>query len=203
PGLVAYPGRDHVAPAVDEAAVDGRSHAPGPLRVLHTAAMVPGKGLHRLLDALAALAARHPERPFVLDVAGAAPATTYARAVRRQAARLGLETRVQVHGLLRGDALAALYRRSHVLALPSDREAYSLSCLEALGYGLPVLATSAGGLGEMITPGREGALLDPHDTPAWTAALARLSADRAALAMQGRAALARYRKHATWREVAA
>src|SRR6185369_14261662 len=57
PGLVARPGRDHVAPGVDEALVAERSRAPGPLRVLHAAALVPAKGLDRLLDALARLAA--------------------------------------------------------------------------------------------------------------------------------------------------
>ena len=48
-----------------------------------------------------------------------------------------------------------MFRRSQVFALPSDREAYSLACLEALGFGLPVLATSCGGLSEMITDGRK------------------------------------------------
>jgi glycosyltransferase involved in cell wall biosynthesis len=202
PGLVARAGRDHVAPDVDDAAVDRRSHAPGPLRVLHLASVVPAKGLHRLLRALAALAARHPRRDFTLDVAGATPSAAYARAVGRQAARVGLAGRVRLHGQLRGAALHALCRQSHVMALPSDREAYSLACLEALGFGLPVLATAAGGLGEMLTHGREGALLDPDDGDAWTDALDRLASDRGALAVMGRAALARYRAHATWREVA-
>jgi glycosyltransferase involved in cell wall biosynthesis len=208
PGLVARAGRDHVTPDVDEAAVERRSRAPGPLRVLHLASVVPAKGLHRLLAALAALAARqrqsdpHAGRDFTLDVAGATPDADYARAVGRQAARLGLGSRVRLHGQLRGAALHALCRQSHVMALPSDREAYSLACLEALGFGLPVLATSAGGLGEMITHEREGALLPPEDGDAWTGALERLASDRGALASMGRAALARYQAHETWQEVA-
>ena len=202
PGLVAHAGRDHIAPAVDEADVDQRSRAPGPLRILHLASVVPAKGLHRLLTALATVAARHPQRDFTLDVAGATPSPAYARAVLRQAARLGLASRVRLHGQLNGAALHALCRRSHVMALPSDREAYSLACLEALGFGLPVLATSAGGLGEMIAQDREGALLAPDDGDAWAAALGRLAVDRGVLAAMGRAALARYRGHATWRQVA-
>ena len=97
----------------------------------------------------------------------------------------------------------SLFRQSHILALPSDREAYPLSCLEALGFGLPVLASSSGGTGEMFHHGREGFLLDPHDTGAWAGALRSLADDRGALRAMAGAAVARYRSHATWREAAA
>ncbi len=107
------------------------------------------------------------------------------------------------YGLLRGSPLSALFRRSQIFALPSDREAYSLACLEALGHGVPVLATSQGGLGEMITNGEQGYLIDPDDTEAWAARLVELATDRARLGEMSRAALARYREHATWAEVAA
>jgi glycosyltransferase involved in cell wall biosynthesis len=116
--------------------------------------------------------------------------------------RLGLDDRVQFHGERTGAELAALFRRSHVLALPSDREAYSLSCLEALGFGLPVLAPASGGMSEMIAHHREGFLLDPGDTRAWGRALRVLAEDRGALRAMAGAAVARYRAHSTWREAA-
>lgn len=198
PAIVVHPGRDHVAPDVDDAVIEERSRAPGPLRVLYAAAVRPEKGLHRLLDALA----RIPDRPFTLDVVGRPASPRYARAIRRQIARLGFEAQVRLHGEHTGAALAALFRGSHVLALPSDREAYSLSCLEALGFGLPVLAPSSGGMGEMIDSGREGFLLDPGDTDAWARALGALAVDRGLVRTMSRAALARYRAHTTWREAA-
>jgi glycosyltransferase involved in cell wall biosynthesis len=206
PSMVAYPGRDHVAPAVEPAWIDARGAQGGPLRVLHVATGLPHKGLHRLLEALARAAA--PTRgggaglDFTLDVVGRPPPPRYARALQRQMARPALRGRIRQHGERRGAELAAIYRRSHLLALPSDREAYSLACLEALGFGLPVLATSSGGLPEMLTEGREGHLIDPDDLDGWASALRRLGADRAALRAMGRAALARYQRHATWRQVA-
>src|SRR5262249_22788475 len=109
---------------------------------------------------------------------------------------------VRFHGERTGAELAALFRGSQVLALPSDREAYSLSCLEALGFGLPVLAPSTGGMNEMIAHGREGFLLDPDDGEAWARALRMLGEDRGALRAISGAALARYRAHPTWREAA-
>jgi glycosyltransferase involved in cell wall biosynthesis len=199
PSIVIHPGRDHVTPELDDRAIEERSRAAGPLRLLYAGAVTPRKGLHRLLDALGRL----PGQAFTLDVAGHLASPRYGRVVRRQIERLGLGARVRLHGGRAGADLQALFRGSQVLALPSDREAYSLSCLEALGFGLPVLATSWGGLGEMIQHGREGFLLDPHDPDAWARTLAALAADREALGSMARAALARYRAHATWREAAA
>ncbi len=198
PAVVIHPGRDHVTPDVDEAFIDDRSRAPGPLRVLYAGAVTPQKGLHRLLAALA----RVPGRPFTLDVVGRPARPRYAREIRRQVRRLRLDAQVQFHGERTGPALAALFRRSQVLALPSDREAYSLSGLEALGFGLPVLAPSSGGMSEMIEHRREGFLLAPDDADAWALALRMLGEDRDALRAISRAALARYRAHATWREAA-
>ena len=55
---------------------------------------------------------------------------------------------------------------------------------------------------EMIEPRREGFLLDPDDTDAWARALRALAEDRGTLSAMSRAALVRYRAHATWREAA-
>jgi glycosyltransferase involved in cell wall biosynthesis len=198
PAVVIHPGRDHVTPNVDEHVIDERSGAPGPLRVLHAAAVTRSKGLHRLLDALA----RAPGLEFTLDVVGRQPSPRYSREIRRQVRRLGFEAQVRFHGERTGADLAALFRRSHVLALPSDREAYSLSCLEALGFGLPVLAPSSGGMSEMIEHRREGFLLDPDDIGAWAGALRALAEDRGALRAMAGTALTRYRAHRTWRQAA-
>jgi glycosyltransferase involved in cell wall biosynthesis len=200
PFVVAPAGRDHVpATRPDAAAVAARARAPGSLRVLSSAAVVRAKGLHRLLDALA-----HAGRADVeLDVAGALDADrAYVRSVRARVARLGLESRVRLHGVLRDDALWALYAASHVLALPSDREAYPLAVVEALGFGLAVLVTANGGAREVVGDGPQGRCLAPDDAGAWATALAELASDRAALARAARAARTRFAALGTWDDVA-
>jgi glycosyltransferase involved in cell wall biosynthesis len=201
PGVVVHPGRDHVRPTLDGPAVIARCHEPGPLRVLHVAAVRPHKGLARLLAALAV--ARDGGLDVVLDVVGGLDVPPYERRLRDQIARAGLTERVRFHGQRAGAELQTFFERSQVFALPSDREAYSLACLEALGFGLPVISTSSGGLDEMVTSGEEGLLLDPHDIATWAQALRRLGKQRDTLAVMAQAALARYRAHATWREAAA
>lgn len=186
PGVVARPGRDHI-PA------EAPDLADGPLRLLFVATVMPHKGLHRLLDALAPLPPR-----WSLDVVGSLTADpVYAARVRETAPEC-----VRWHGQLQGDALWALYRSSHLFVLPSDREAYSLACLEALGFGLPVLVTNRGGMGEMIA-GEEGLTLPPDRPEAWTTAIARMMVDRPRLKVMSAAARARFDDHGTWRQTAA
>jgi glycosyltransferase involved in cell wall biosynthesis len=200
PAVVAPAGRDHLpARRPDAAAVAARARAAGPLRVLCPAAVVRSKGAHRLLEAMA----RAGHASLELDLAGSVdddPA--HVRRLRALAARLGLEGRVRLHGLLRGEALWALYASCHVLALPSDREAYPLAAVEGLGFGLPVLVTDRGGARELVGAGPQGRCLAPDVTAAWADALATLQLDRGALARAGRAALDRHAALGTWAEVA-
>jgi glycosyltransferase involved in cell wall biosynthesis len=207
PTVVAPAGRDHLpARRPDAAAVATRAHAPGPLRVLSSAAVVRGKGLHRLVEAVARQNGQQNSQsggPIELDVAGALDADrVQTRRVRALVERLGVGARVRLHGLLHGDALWALYERAHVLALPSDREAYPLAVVEALGFGLPVLVTDRGGAREALGSGPQGRCLSPEDGAAWSAALGAFGADRAQLARASRAALERFAALGTWDDVA-
>ena len=184
-GVVARAGRDHV-PAQP---AQPRS---GPLRLLFVGTVMPHKGLERLLAAL------EPLEGWTLDVVGSLTADAGHAARLRQRA----PAHVRWHGELHGEALWAAYRRSQLFVLPSDREAYSLACLEALGFGLPVLVTDRGGMREMIA-GDEGLTLPPDRPAAWTAAIGALIGDRDRLTRMSAAAHARFARHGTWRETAA
>ncbi|HVX95947.1 MAG TPA: glycosyltransferase, partial [Polyangia bacterium] len=140
---------------------------------------------------------------IVLDVAGALDVEPiYVRRVRSLVARRGLADRVRLHGLLRGDALWSLYAEAHVLALPSDREAYPLAVVEALGFGLAVLVTDRGGAREALGEGPQGRALPPDEPGPWADALAGFAADRAGLARAAKAALDRFGALGTWTDVA-
>ncbi len=193
PSVVAYAGRDHLPSAVDEAALAARAAAPGPLRVVCVGTVAPHKGAHRLL---AALSRSGPE--VVVDLAGSLQSDpAYVARLRAFVADSGLCDRVTFHGQLDEPALTALLARSHVFALPSDRESYPISGIEALGAGLPLLITTEGGTAELLGDTGAGTLIPPDDIGAWRAALAALT-DRDRLLAASRGALARYRGHGTW-----
>ncbi|HXI59006.1 MAG TPA: glycosyltransferase family 4 protein [Polyangia bacterium] len=200
PIIVAPAGRDHVA-ALDGDFVAARALAPGPLRLMFAATVAPAKGLHRLIEVLQALI--QAGQDVTVEVAGALDQDVpYVCALRARLLDARLDGRVRWHGLLRGDALWAVYRRCHALALPSDREAYPLVAIEALGSGLPVLATDQGGTAELLGVGLHGRCLPPDDRAAWTAALAGWARDRNSLAAAGRGALSRFQSLGTWGDAA-
>jgi glycosyltransferase involved in cell wall biosynthesis len=200
PSAVAEPGRDHLAGPLSAQAVKARAEAPGPLSVLFLAQVAPHKGLHRLLAALA----RVPRTLDVhLEVVGSlSAAPSYAADLRRVVSAHDLTSRVTFRGELRGTDLLDLMRRCHVLALPSDREAYPISVVEALGQGMAVLLSDRGGTSEVIRDGLEGRLLSPHDVSAWASAIAGLANDRARLRDMGLLARTRFAALGTWGETA-
>ena len=194
PGVVAYPGKDHVpAPRLAPAWLQQRAHQPGPLRVLAVGNLIPRKGLHHLLDAVRRL----PAGLVQVDIVGREDAAPrYARRLRRRAAAWGLA--VRFHGRLDADALARRYRQAQVFALPSQHEGYGIVFAEALGFGLPVLAGHGGAVGEIVTSGREGVLVAPDDVDALAAALRAWATDRDLLTRQAVAARRRYEQLPTW-----
>ena len=83
---------------------------------------------------------------------------------------------------------AAHYAAADIAAQPSFYDACSLTTLEALASGLPVITTSANGAGELITHGLNGLVLaDARDARPLAAALGWLAADRWQRGQLGRA----------------
>ncbi len=198
PSVVAPPSGRRFGPPVSHATVDERAQADGPLRLLFVGNLIPRKRLHLLLDGLAEV----PPHQWRLDVVGnptAAPG--YTAALWRRIQRLDAPSRVALRGQLPDDALQRLLRRSHALAVPSSHEGYGIVYVEAMGHGLPVLASPHGGVRDLVTDGETGRFVD---APAEIArAVRRWHRDRDRLAVLGRAATEAYCATPTWSETGA
>jgi glycosyltransferase involved in cell wall biosynthesis len=135
--------------------------------VLSVSTLEPRKNLVRLLDAFARL----DQRDVTLVVVGpdgwgeslAAPAEA-------------LRHRLRLTGFVPRAHLAPLYRGASVVCYPSLWEGYGLPVAEALGAGAPVV-TSAGTAMEELVAGGAGLTVDPTDTDAIAAVLARVLDD--------------------------
>jgi glycosyltransferase involved in cell wall biosynthesis len=71
--------------------------------------------------------------------------------------------------------IAALYNRADIVIVPSICEGFGLPLLEAMAYGVPVIAANTSSLPEV--GGDASLLLDPHSPPQWAAAIERLTSD--------------------------
>jgi glycosyltransferase involved in cell wall biosynthesis len=97
---------------------------------------------------------------------------------------LGAHVRLLGH---REDAVRVM-AACDVFVLASYYEGLPVALMEAFALALPVVATSVGGVPEMMTSGREGLLVPPRDPDALADALATLVGDPAARSAMGAAA---------------
>jgi glycosyltransferase involved in cell wall biosynthesis len=190
--VVAPPAGDRFDPEIDDATITARAHE-RPLRVVFIGSITPRKGLDTLLAGLAAAGV-----DAELTVIGRVVDEAYAGRVRRSIREHSLEDRVEMAGELADEALAARLRSSHVLAVPSRYEGFGIVYLEGMSFGLPAIASRAGGATDVVTDGETGVLVDPDDPAAVSRALQRLASDPDRLAELGLAARRRYERHPDW-----
>ncbi len=145
--------------------------------------LLRAKGLHELVEAFSALAARRPELDLVL--VGQGPERAWLDA---QAARLGLAHRIRAVGAVDHEAVATWLNAADLFCLPSHREGLPNGVVEALACGLPVVATDVGGIPEALTPDN-GILVRPHSGSELASALQQAldrEWDRDAIVASGR-----------------
>lgn len=150
--------------------------------VLFVGRLTPHKGVDRLLEALprgasARIAGSTGHDPHL-------PERNYPDLLRRLAA--GRD--VTFLGPVSDAELPSLYRSAEVFVLPSvERTCYGkaiaisellgLSLLEAMASGTPVVATTVGGVPEIVVDGQTGFLVPPGDVDALRERLTQLLAD--------------------------
>jgi UDP-glucose:(heptosyl)LPS alpha-1,3-glucosyltransferase len=119
------------------------------------------KGLGFAIHALSKLPA-----DVELKVAGKGNAAPYLRLAHK----LGVEARVHFLGVQ--SRIEDVYAQGDILVHPAIYEPFSNACLEAMACGLPVVTSRMNGASEIISPGRDGVVVeDPSDAGALAAAI--------------------------------
>jgi glycosyltransferase involved in cell wall biosynthesis len=119
------------------------------------------------------------------EALGSAPDVTLAIAgdgpererLERRASELGLDGRVRFLGALPRDGVLRLFRAADASLLSSSWENFPHTIVEALAVGSPVIATSVGGVPEVVHDGENGLLVEPDDPQALGAAISRFFSD--------------------------
>ena len=84
---------------------------------------------------------------------------------------------VQVIGTVPVAELPAYYRRAAIFCLPTRFEAFGVAYIEAMRFGLPIIATAIGAIPDFVIPGENGFLVTPGDVAGLADALLALLAD--------------------------
>ncbi len=151
--------------------VRGRLGLPAEARVvLAVGALVGHKGHRHLVEAMPSLVAAVPDVHVV--IAGEGPLRGE---LEQQARALWVQPRLHMPGQI--DDLPGWLHSVDVLCMPSVEEGLGTSVLDGMAAGLPVVATNAGGIPEMVRDGIDGLLVPPGDPAALSKALARVLLD--------------------------
>ncbi len=133
------------------------------------------KGIEQLLQAMVLVTAERPEAQLTL-VGGGDALEHYKERVKA----LGIENSVIVAGPKFKDDLVKAYQDTTLIALPStsDSEAFSVTLVEAMASGRPIIGTTIGGTSQVIEEGKNGLLVSPKDPKALAQAILRILSDK-------------------------
>ncbi len=157
-------------PAADVEAARMLGAAGKTTELLHVGSTIARKRIDVLLSVVAELRRRDPSIRLI-RVGG--PFTAEQRSHVRD---LGLDDAIVVLPFLDRSTLAAVYRRSALVLLPSDREGFGLPVLEALACSTPIVASDIEALREVGGDAVE--YCAPEDVTAWATAVERALAER-------------------------
>ncbi|HUI03822.1 MAG TPA: glycosyltransferase [Acidimicrobiales bacterium] len=142
-------------------------------RLLYVGRILPIKGVHTLVRALALLP---PEARLEID--GHGP-DHEVQALRALAEEVGVGARLRITRSRRGE-LRDRYRSADVVVFPSEwEEPFGIVPLEAMACGVPLVASGTGGSGEFLADGVNCVLFRPGDPGTLAAALHRIADDPA------------------------
>lgn len=174
--------------SLDEVRRQRVARADGDLRVLFIGRLVDHKNVPCLLRAFEIVVATLPHAR--LDIVGDGPDRP---ALEAHAARLGVAARVAFHG--EQTNVSPYFAAADVFVCSSHREGLSNAIMEAMGAGLPVIASHVGGNPELVIHEETGLLFPPDDHESLAAMLIDLARDPAHRRALGEAGNARVRRH--------
>jgi glycosyltransferase involved in cell wall biosynthesis len=158
--------------------------------VLYTGRLDAEKDMDTLIGAIPHVL-QHVKARFTIGGQGAD------RARLEQMVRdLRVDHAVSFTGYVSEEELPAVYRRAWVYAIASPVELQSISTLEAMASGLPVVAVDAGALPELVRPGINGYLAAAGDVKTFAANIVKLIANSGQRRTMGAASRTIAQEHA-------
>ncbi|MBA3345708.1 MAG: glycosyltransferase family 4 protein, partial [Gemmatimonadales bacterium] len=154
----------------------------GPRMIFACRQLFPRKGIRFLIEAFARLKPRFPDAKLVLAGDG------FERPELVELAQnLGVAADVTFLGWVANSALPPYYRAAAVSVIPSLEEGFGIPAAEAMGCEVPVVASDAGGLPEVVEHGVTGLVVPRGDVTALANAIGTLLDDPALRRRMGQA----------------
>ena len=190
-------------PAQRDEALRERLSIRGPI-ILFVGRLAEKKGVRYLLQAMPDVLRDFPDCGLV--VVGDGPLRGELEALGDE---LSMGSNIRFIGGVSHDELPPYYASADIFVGPSivaqggDTEAFGVVFAEAMAAGLPIVATSVGGVTDIVVPGRTGLLVESESPQALAAAIRQLLHSPAKASRMGALSRRWIRRKLDWRKVAA
>jgi glycogen(starch) synthase len=156
------------------------------------------KGVQDLISALPRIRRSHPGARLVVAGRG-----IHGPQLVEDARKARVRRSVDFVGHLSDNQLVAALAAADVVVLPSKYEPFGIVALEAAAAGAPLVASTAGGLGEVVIHGETGLAFTPGDVDGLAASVRAVLDDPVAARRRAKAAKARLSSDFDWTHIAA
>lgn len=147
------------------------------IKIICVANILPNKGITYLVDAVYELKKKGYE--VYLDLVGGVEDRNYYRELSDQIGKLGIEDLIVFHGRKNfGVDLFELYKKANIQVLPSLSEGIPRCISEGRAFGLPIIATKAGGIPLLVEHEKDGILVEMNNSEQIVTAVERLVKDK-------------------------
>ncbi len=174
-----------------------RAVCPARVRVLTIGRLIPRKGFQLLIQALSQVVAR-TSVDFEIELVGDGP---YGKILRKLAKDLKVSQMIRFTGSVSYSELPKKYCEADIFALCSLAEGMPLVVLEAMGTGLPIVASKVQGVEDLVKSGVNGSLFLPGDVDGLAECLVQLINDGGDRIRMGAASIELVQKY-DWRKIA-
>lgn len=128
------------------------------------------KGIYDLVDAIDLI----KNLDLSIDFYGVGELEKFSAYINKK----GLNSRVFIKGWVNEQEKAEVLQNTDILVLPSHFEAFGMVLVEAMGYEVPVIASSVGGVPEVMEDGKNGLLFNAGNIRELADTISRLVCDR-------------------------
>lgn len=129
------------------------------------------KGCYDMVDVIKRVAEVVPDIKMVVAGAGEI------EHVKSKLIAAGVAEHFVFPGWVRGEQKEKLLKESDVFFLPSYTEGMPMSVLDAMGYGLPIVASNVGGIPRIVHDGENGFMREPSDTVGFAETIIQILTD--------------------------
>lgn len=147
-----------------------------PIIVLFMGVLIKRKGVADLIRAVDILKKKNRLNNVKFVIAGSGVEEAELKTMCK---KLELDKYINFVGWTSGEKKERLFRESQMLVLPSYNEGLPVSILEAISYGMPVVATCVGDISAAIIDGENGYLVEPGDVDALANSIYKLISEKA------------------------